>query len=285
MAEQTKTQQRLMELRSLVEKLQTSDGWQEWLNTRAKFHKYSWRNQVLIQLQRPDATIVRGFNQWRNDFHRIVRKGEKGIWILRPELVKAKDPQGQPILKDGRPEMALRFRPQVVFDVAQTDPIDGLPVVSLEPPIRSVSGDESEQLCLQLANWAITHNHAKRIEYEAMGPNTGGYYSVTSSVIVLNQAKPWNQKLGTLIHELAHALEDRLPPAERDYEYQELIAEAVAWSCCQHVGVDRGEFSAGYILSWEREAPQKLMTAAAEIDRRCRIIEQGLESCQAEVMA
>ena len=184
------------EQRAAVERatreLLTSDGWRRWAETRATFHDYSMGNCMLIAMQRPDATRVAGFKAWQA-LRRQVRKGERGIRILAPLLVKDKEADD--------PETAERlvfFRSVSVFDVSQTD---GEPLP--EPPCEPISGASHERYIEPLKALARSMGIAV-YEYEPNG-EAQGFYDVKGARIVISDKLAPNGKVRTLIHELAHA--------------------------------------------------------------------------------
>lgn len=114
------------EITAKATEISAGPQWQAWLQTAAKFHRYSFKNQLLIMIQRPDATAVAGFNVWRDSFRRHVNKGEKGIRILAPvtKRVEELDPSGKPVIVDGKPVRDTRMigvKLVSVFDVSQTN--------------------------------------------------------------------------------------------------------------------------------------------------------------------
>lgn len=264
-----------------VEALKSSEGWQAWLRTRSKFHNYSFINQLLIAMQRPDATYVTGFRKWL-DLGYAVRRGEHGLWIWMPVPPKRKaieewreagaDPDKKP---------RVRFRMGPVFDRSQVDPLPApaQPAV-LEPPISAVDGDDL-QWAFEPLTAIATENGYSVLTDLVLDSSIGGYCDIGHRHIAINANNSVNQRVKTLVHELSHMLmqeareqEDR--PAVK-YAEEELIVEAVAFTVTASLGLDTSSYSIPYLASWSEGAPLETIEQAAEtIDRLARRIEDAV---------
>lgn len=242
-----------------VEKVFTSEQYQMYLQTMTKFHNYSFNNTLLIAMQRPDATLVAGYQTWQKKFKRHVNRGEKGIKIIAPVPVKEKhqvekiDEETQEIVigVDGQPEtetverILSRFRVTTVFDVSQTD---GEPLPTLE--VNELTGDV-----------IIYEDFMKGLEeispvpfrFQEIDSGAKGYY--TDKLIAIQSGMSNAQTMKTAVHETTHAiLHDRDVMEEngivKDRMTKEVEAESVAYIVCNHFGLDTSDYSFGYIASW-----------------------------------
>ncbi len=244
-----------------VKELFTSERYTEYLKTMSKFYKYSFHNTVLIALQRPEATLVAGYSAWQKNFHRQVKKGEKGIQIIAPsqrkekELVEKFDPEtNEPILgSDGQPETEVvehvvsDFRVVRVFDVSQTygEPLPEIAIPDLTGQVQNFP------LFLQ----AVKEFSPVPIRFGETEGEANGYYSNKKKEIVVKADMSESQTIKTLIHEIAHAnLHDRevLEQAgeEKDQRTREIEAESIAYTVCQYFGLDTSDYSFPYIAGW-----------------------------------
>ena len=241
-----------------ISELFESDQYKSYLKTMSHFHQYSFRNSMLIHLQKPDATYVAGFKAW-NKFDRYVNKGETGIRILSPAPYKSiieeikrddngkavKDVNGNPIT-----EMVERIVPSykvtTVFDVSQTSGKD-LPEIA-----QKLSGDVGDY---DRMIRSVEMASPVPIKYEEIASAANGYYSHDSKEIVVKRGLSEQQTLKTCIHEIAHSiLHDKDTGAVKDdgltSKDREVQAESVAYTVCQHFGIDTSDYSFGYIASW-----------------------------------
>ena len=242
-----------------VHEIFTSEKYHIYLNTMSKFHNYSFNNTLLIAMQRPDATLVAGYQTWKKKFNRQVQRGEKGIKIIAPAPIKEKrrvekvDEETQEIVigDDGQPETEIveritpRFRVTTVFDVSQTE----------GEPLPTLGTTELE------GNVVIYEDFMKGLEelspvpfrFEDIGNGAKGYYS--EKYIAIQRDMSNAQTMKTAVHETAHAiLHDRDIMQEngvsKDRTTKEVEAESVAYVVCSHFGLDTSEYSFGYIASW-----------------------------------
>ena len=214
MADKPTNRERLQEITAGIEQgikeLFESEKYMRYLSVMSKFHRYSVNNTMLIYMQRPDATLVAGFNKWKNQFERHVKKGEHGITIIAPTPYKKKieemkrDPDTQsPILDaDGKAVMEEKeieipmFRPVKVFDVSQTD---GKPLPELA---SSLSGTVPHyEAFLE----AVRRSAPVPIEFEPMAENMDGYFSSEQQRIALREGMSEVQTISAAVHETAHS--------------------------------------------------------------------------------
>lgn len=260
-------EERLRELTDRLEngikELYASGRYAEYLAAMSKFHHYSFGNVVLILLQCPTATKVAGYNRWKKDFGRQVKKGEHGISILCPcpqtrwtQKQKTDSISGLPILsEDGSPVMETvrvtipRFKIGTVFDVSQTEGRE-LPSIVASELTGEVESFQRLYACLaKLSPVPIT-------EDELPGA-AKGFFSSEEQRIVLRRGMPQLQIMKTLVHEIAHAkLHDKtkIPIEEQKVRSQkEVEAESVAYVVCQYIGLDTSDYSFGYVAGWSRD--------------------------------
>lgn len=238
-----------------VQNLFESNRYKEYLNVISKFHNYSTNNLMLIHMQKPNASLIAGYNSWKNLFGRQVSKGEKGIKILAPSPYKVKrkiektDPQTHKTIigENGKPvteeiEVTVpAFKVVSVFDVSQTYGRE-LPRIGVNELVGEVSGYEN-------LFEAIKKSCPVPIEYENITTNAKGY--CTKDRIALKEGMSQIQNIKTVIHELAHHklhFDDNKSFQTRNSK--EVEAESVAYTICQHYGIDTSEYSFGYIAGW-----------------------------------
>ena len=268
MAEKQSSRDRLKEITASIEdgikELFQSESYAQYLQTMSRFHHYSVNNQVLIHMQKPDATLVAGFNKWKNQFGRNVIKGEHGIKIIAPTPFKKKieqeklDPDTQlPMLDaDGKiitEEKTIQipmYKPVTVFDVSQTE---GRPLPQLA---HDLSGN--------VANYDVFMEALRRsspvpISIEVMGGGMDGYFDLEHQDIAIRKGMSEVQTVSAVIHEMAHALlhnrtkdtEEKTPEISRSTE--EVQAESISYAVCAYYGIATGDNSFGYIASWSKD--------------------------------
>jgi antirestriction protein ArdC len=263
--------------REAVEALQSSDGWQHWLAARRHFHTYSFNNQLLIAHQKPHATMVAGFRAWLKLGY-CVRHGEQAlrIWVPMPptkRVVDAWKAKGSP--KDEKPKTRFRLGP--VFDRSQVDPLPApAEPVALDPPIAAIEGDELGWVFPRLAQ--LAEDLGINVVVEPMPEQQGGCYVPATQTLAINERKPVNHRVKTMVHEMAHALL-RLEKDANDvplrYSEEELVVESTAFTVCGSLGLDTSAFSIPYLASWSRSATLDTIELAAKlIDRIAKRIEE-----------
>ena len=283
MADNNTEKQRVQELTDKLEQglqdLFNSDSYRNYLSTMSKFHNYSFNNTLLIAMQKPDATLVAGYKAWQKNFERHVNKGEKAIRILAPAPYKIKeerdkiDPVTQELLldKDGNPkkeevEITIpAFRAVSVFDVAQTD---GKPIPELAAK-ELLSDVEGYQDMIR----AVEAISSVPIELEEIAGDSKGYYDRDSKRIAVQENMSESQTLKTMIHEVAHSKlhskeVEQDEQMRNDRNTKEVEAESIAYTVCQHFGVDTSDYSFGYIAGWSSGRDTKELRASMDTIRR-----------------
>ena len=283
MAENNTEKQRVQELTDKLEQglqdLFNSDSYRNYLSTMSKFHNYSFNNTLLIAMQKPDATLVAGYKAWQKNFERHVNKGGKAIRILAPAPYKIKeerdkiDPVTQELLldKDGNPqkeevEITIpAFRAVSVFDVAQTD---GKPIPELAAK-ELLSDVEGYQDMIH----AVEAISPVPIELEEIAGDSKGYYDREAKRIAVQENMSESQTLKTMIHEAAqsklHSKEvEQDEQMRKDRNTKEVEAESIAYTVCQHFGVDTSDYSFGYIAGWSSGRDTKELRASMDTIRR-----------------
>ena len=262
-----------------VQELFTSERYTEYLKTMAKFHNYSFNNTLLIALQKPDATLVAGYQAWQKKFNRHVLRGEKGIQIISPAPIKEKeevekiDPEtNEPILKEnGQPETEIiehiipRFKVATVFDISQTD---GEPLPDLGG--EDLTGDVPD---FDIFMEAIRNVSPVPIRFAEIEGESHGYYHNVDKEIVIKDGMSESQTMKTAIHEVTHAMlhdQEMLQEQgiEKDRLTKEVEAESVAYTVCQHFGLDSSEYSFPYIAGWSSGKEMKELRASMDTIRK-----------------
>ena len=259
---------RKQQMKEITERLEqgvkdifTSEMYTTYLRTMAKFHNYSFNNTLLIAMQRPDATLVAGFNAWKNKFNRYVKKGEKGIQIIAPAPIKEveerekidKDTGLAVLNENGEPEMERveyvvpRFRLTTVFDISQTD---GEPIPSLE--VNELTASVKDYALLTAA---IEQVSPVPMRFDEIEGDAKGYYSDADKEICIQVGMGESQTIKTMIHEVAHAMlhnSDFMKQRgeEKDRLTKETEAESIAFTVCSVLGIDTSDYSFPYVASW-----------------------------------
>ena len=267
----------MQSLESGVEELFTSNRYQEFLKTMAKFHNYSFNNTMLIAMQRPDATLVTSYKNWQS-MGRQVMKGEKGITIIAPapyKKMKEKevlDENQRPIMgTDGKPKTEKvevtvpHFKAVTVFDIAQTS---GEPIQTLAPELLTAAVQDFDSFMQ-----AIQKISPVPIRFDEIDGNANGYYHNANKKIVIKKGLSESQTLKTTIHETAHAkLHDKeimeSLGVEKDRLTKEVEAESVAYCVCSSFGLDTSDYSFPYIAGWSSSREMKEMKASMDVIRK-----------------
>ena len=267
----------MQSLESGVEELFTSNRYQEFLKTMAKFHNYSFNNTMLIAMQRPDATLVTSYKNWQS-MGRQVMKGEKGITIIAPapyKKMKEKevlDENQRPIMgTDGKPKTEQvevtvpHFKAVTVFDIAQTS---GEPIQTLAPELLTAAVQDFDSFMQ-----AIQKISPVPIRFDEIDGNANGYYHNADKEIVIKKGLSESQTLKTAIHETAHAkLHDReimeSLGVEKDRLTKEVEAESVAYCVCSSFDLDTSDYSFPYIAGWSSSREMKEMKASMDVIRK-----------------
>ena len=280
-----------------LKELFEGEKYKSYLNTMSKFHNYSANNIQLIEMQCPDATYVAGYKAWQRNFERHVNKGERGIRILAPAPYKIKEEQekidpvtNEPVLdRDGMPvmeEVEIKipaFRVVTVFDYSQTDgkELPGLGVNELHGDVERYQ-DFME---------ALERVSPVPIRYEEMEGDRKGYFIDLSRPIAIKEGMSEAQTAKTGVHEVAHAKlhareaeQDTEKAVYKDRETKEVEAESVAYTVCQHFGIDTSDYSFGYIAGWSsgKEMPE-LKSSLDTIRRTSSELIKGIEAQLLEI--
>ena len=270
-----------------ITELFESERYKEYLRVMSKFHNYSFNNTLLIAMQKPDASLVAGFSAWKNNFGRNVMKGQKGIKIIAPSPYKVKqemkkiDPHTQqPIIgKDGKPvteekEITIpAYKVVSVFDVSQTEGKE-LPDIAVD----ELTGDVERYRDFFAA---LEKTSPVPIGFEQIPGSSHGYYHLEDKRIAIQEGMSELQTLKTAIHEIAHAklhdIDLNAPENEQQpratQRTREVEAESVAYTVCQHYGLDTSDYSFGYVAGWSsgrelselKSSLETIRSAAAEI--------------------
>ena len=314
MADKPTNRERLQQITAGIEQgikeLFESEKYMRYLSVMSRFHRYSVNNTMLIYMQKPDATLVAGYNKWKNQFERHVKKGEHGITIIAPTPFKKKieeqkldpdtkapilDAEGKAVMEEREVEIPM-FRPVKVFDVSQTD---GKPLPELA---SSLSGNVQNYEAFMEA---LRRSAPVPLSVEPMAANMDGYFSPDQQRIAIRAGMSEVQTVSAAVHEIAHSklhnyakvqkeaarASDKEPPKKKDRNTEEVEAESISYAVCQYYGIQTGENSFGYIANWSqgKELPElrasleTINKAAgeliADIDRHYKVIckERGID--------
>lgn len=244
-----------------VKELFESERYKTWLKTMSKFHSYSLNNTLLIYMQKPEATHVAGYQAWQKQFGRQVRKGEESIRILAPVPYKVtqeiekidpqtgkviKDPQGNPIYEK-KEVLKTGFKAVSVFDVSQTE--------GRELPTLGVSMLKNDVKNYDVLLQALLKSTPVPVDFKEIDGAGFGYYSSSENRIAIKPGLPQAQTVKTLIHEMAHQKmhgTDQKESEQLGRSQKEIEAEAVAYTLCQHYGIDSSDYSFAYIAGWSK---------------------------------
>ena len=281
MADKPTNRERLQQITAGIEQgikeLFESEKYMRYLSVMSRFHRYSVNNTMLIYMQKPDATLVAGYNKWKNQFERHVKRGEHGITIIAPTPFKKKieeqkldpdtkapmlDQDGKVIMEEREVEIPM-FRPVKVFDVSQTD---GKPLPELA---STLSGSVQNYEAFMEA---LRRSAPVPLSVEPMAANMDGYFSPDQQRIAIRTGMSEVQTVSAAVHEIAHSklhnyaqvqeeaarAGDKEPPKKKDRNTEEVEAESISYAVCQYFGIQTGENSFGYIANWSqgKELPE-----------------------------
>ena len=314
MADKPTNRERLQQITAGIEQgikeLFESEKYMRYLSVMSRFHRYSVNNTMLIYMQKPDATLVAGYNKWKNQFERHVKRGEHGITIIAPTPFKKKieeqkldpdtkapilDADGKAVMEEKEIEIPM-FRPVKVFDVSQTD---GKPLPELA---STLSGSVQNYEAFMEA---LRRSAPVPLSVEPMVANMDGFFSPDQQRIAIRAGMSEVQTVSAAVHEIAHSklhnyakaqeeaarAGDKEPPKKKDRNTEEVEAESISYAVCQYYGIQTGENSFGYIANWSqgKELPElrasleTINKAAgeliADIDRHYKVIckERGID--------
>lgn len=259
-AKEDATKKALEMLEQGVSSVFNDENYKSYLSTMAKFYNYSFGNCFLIKAQCPQASYVAGFNSWKNNFKRTVKKGEKGLMILAPNPYEKKvieeDADGNEVETVVK---GLRFKTAYVFDISQTE---GEPLPSI---CNSLTGD-SDMYSKYIKSIKAVSPVPVRFEHIKGGAH--GYYSHVEKVIAIEEQDSQIQQMKTATHELAHSLlhnKENGEQAQADRRTKEVQAESVAYVVCNHFGIDTSSYSFEYIATWSAGKEIKELKASLDI--------------------
>ena len=314
MADKPTNRERLQQITAGIEQgikeLFESEKYMRYLSVMSRFHRYSVNNTMLIYMQKPDATLVAGYNKWKNQFERHVKKGEHGITIIAPTPFKKKieeqkldpdtkapilDAEGKAVMEEREVEIPM-FRPVKVFDVSQTD---GKPLPELA---STLSGSVQNYEAFMEA---LRRSAPVPLSVEPMAANMDGYFSPDQQRIAIREGMSEVQTVSAAVHEIAHSklhnyakaqeeavrAGDKEPPKKKDRNTEEVEAESISYAVCQYYGIQTGENSFGYIANWSQGKELPELRASLEtinktagelindIDRHYKVIckERGID--------
>lgn len=260
-----------------IKELFASDKYKQYLQTMSRFHRYSVNNQMLIFMQKPDASLVAGFNKWKDSFGRNVKRGEKGIKIIAPTPYKKKiekekldpdtklpilDENGQPI-KEVAEVSTSTFKVVSVFDVSQTE---GKPLPELSSDLTG--SVEHYDAFIE----AIKRSSPVPIDFKPIENGADGFFSYDNQSITLREGMSETQTVCAAIHEMAHATlhnysrknKDETDVERKDRHTEEVESESIAYAVCAYYGIETGENSFGYLASWSSDKELKELKASLE---------------------
>ena len=286
MADERTEKQKVQEITDKLEEglkeLFESEKYKTYLSTMSKFHNYSFNNTLLIAMQKPEATLVAGYKAWQKNFERHVNKGEKAIRILAPAPYKIKEERDKldPVTgemmfdENGMPQKEQvevtipAFRAVSVFDVSQTD---GKPIPELEAQELLSTVEGYEDFVQALMNVAPVP-----IGFEDIPSDSKGYFHTEEKRIAVQENMSESQTLKTMVHEVAHSMlhnkeinrDDLIEEPAKDRNTKEVEAESVAYTVCQHFGIDTSDYSFGYIAGWSSGKDMKELKSSLDTIRK-----------------
>lgn len=277
---QEKIKQALDRIEDCLTTINTDEDWLQFLSFQSLFYNYSFGNAMLIYSQNPEASYVKGYKAW-NQLGRYVKKGAKGLAILAPCFKKVeefKEPKDRSVYQDAEGEKETRkvisgFRVTYVFDIADTDGSDEyLPVL-----VKGLAGnsDAEKEIYERLFAFISTEHTIK----EVTGTASKGSYNLTTGEICVRSDVEYLQKIKTLLHEYAHAIDFKLhPEPDVSRNRRELIAESVAFVVSMRLGLDTSSYSMSYIKSWLKDKDELKIIADTVQKVSAQIINNLAES-------
>ena len=272
-----KTRSYIEELDAGVKELFESDRFKSYLDFLSRFHSYSINNTIAIFLQKPDASLVASYTDWKKH-NRFPRRGERGIRIIAPHIYEVEK-------TDGTTAQQVGFHIAYCFDISQTD---GEPLP--ESPCQHVDVDVADGMSvLTMLSEKVAPCPVSFEEFEG---SANGYYNSAENRIVVRASLSEAMRIRCLLHEIAHAWLDRKFSTERetadkesdarvDQHTREVRAEAVSYCCSKYLGLDTSSYSFGYIATWSKDKTlDELKASISAITRTADQIIKDIESCQ-----
>ncbi len=263
-----KTRSYIEELDAGVKELFESDRFKSYLDFLSRFHSYSINNTIAIFLQKPDASLVASYTDWKKH-NRLVRHGEKGIKIIAPHVYEVEK-------TDGTTAQQVGFHIAYCFDISQTEG-EPLPESPCQPVDAAVADGMS---VLTMLSEKVAPCPVEFTEFEG---SANGYYNSAENRIVVRASLSESMKIRCLLHETAHAWLDSKYSAERetDQHSREVRSEAVSYCCSRYLGLDTSAYSFGYIAQWSKDKTlDELKASISAITRTADQIIKDIESCQ-----
>lgn len=277
---QDKIKAALERIDSCLATIDTDEDWLGYLSFQSLFYNYSFGNTILIYSQNPQATYVRGYKAW-NQLGRYVKRGSKGLAILAPCFKKVeefKEPENKAVYQDAEGEKETKrivsgFRVTYVYDIADTDGSDEyLPVL-----VKGLAGNSEEEK--EIYDRLLAFISTEHIVQEVKGTASMGSYNLETGVICVRTDLEYLQKIKTILHEYAHAIDFKMhPEPDVSRNRRELIAESVAFVVSMRLGLDTSSYSMGYIKSWLKDTEELKIIADTVQKVSARIINNLAES-------
>ena len=239
----TTTQETLELLEAGIKSLVSSDAYKTYLKVMARFHSYSFGNCVLIMMQCPTATRVAGYRAWQQKFHRQVRKNSKAIRIIAPCVYEKQH-------DDGTTTQETYFKAANVFDIEQTDSLDG---EEFPEVCRRLTGTVEDYDRLLKALMEIS---AVPIFFEDIPGTTNGYYHPKEKKIVVKSSLDQKQKVKTLLHEIAHSIlhdPDTGTRKDDNVNMRETAAESISYATMFWLGLPADDYSFAYLAAYTKD--------------------------------
>ena len=260
-------------LKEGIKEFLDSDKYKDYLTKMSQLNNYSNRNLRLILAQNPEARQVTSFKQWKENFGRYVKKGEKALRIFKPMTKIKKDENNQPILdKNGKPETVTFFGLVPVFDVSQTEGKEMPKAAEVKEQLTDL-----DYANLYRALMAIAKENDVSVRFEEMENNKHGYYSVPENQIVLRSNEMNKaQIIKTFLHEMAHAELHHADNSQKENltrSTAELQAESVAYVVSSYYGIDTSEYSFNYLSGWSADKE-----TLADLEAQLDIVQQEAKS-------
>lgn len=258
-------------LEQAARQLLDSDGWQRWIKVRSRngLARYSVGNQLLIAMQAEHASFIAGFHAWR-ELGRTVVKGARGIRILAPMPIRDREPTGEQAAGE---KLRTLFKSVAVFDVSQTQPLDGQEPVPLEAPREPITGDSHAHLLAPLTAFAAELGY--EVDTRELDGSVGGWCDAGQKLIVVAAGRPANARVRVVVHELAHAL--GIVYTELGRERAEVMVDCVTYIVCGQLGLDTAGESIPYVAGWGEDGALDAIQAYAQtIDEVARRIHDAV---------
>lgn len=269
-----RTKEAFEQIEQGVKDVYSSDNFKNYLKFLSKFHQYSFNNTMLILGQYPSASLIAGYNSWKNNFNRQVNKGEHAIKILAPYQIKIKQEKDQENNEEPTQEevKVTRFHLVNVFDISQTT---GDPIPEFVTDLKGTSHDAD---ALIKAIQDVATIEIQFIEQEndvSLQNGAKGYYSPVEDKIVVNSNLDTIQKAKTLVHEYAHSILHK--QTDKSREQKEIEAESLAFVICNHFNIDTSDYSFGYIASYANQDYDKLRDVLVNIQANAHELIEKVE--------